>query len=158
MVEDIIGQGGSSPPDHIPFTPRSKKVLELSLRESLELGHDYIGTEHILLGLIREGESVAATVLVKLGADLCRVRQQVIELLAGYEPPGRQPAQVAPQQLALTTPESADNDLSAVFASPPFDKFPHETADNARTCPLGGTAAECIPNQWWPSATGGIAE
>ena len=69
QVEDIIGQGGSSPSGHIPFTPRAKKVLELSLREALQLGHNYIGTEHILLGLIREGEGVAAQVLVKLGAD-----------------------------------------------------------------------------------------
>ncbi|NDG11463.1 MAG: ATP-dependent Clp protease ATP-binding subunit, partial [Actinobacteria bacterium] len=73
---------------HIPFTPRAKKVLELSLREALQLGHNYIGTEHILLGLIREGEGVAAQVLVKLGADLSRVRQQVIQLLSGYEGSG----------------------------------------------------------------------
>ncbi|HVX16715.1 MAG TPA: ATP-dependent Clp protease ATP-binding subunit [Acidimicrobiales bacterium] len=83
QVEEIIGQGGSSPSGHIPFTPRAKKVLELSLREALQLGHNYIGTEHILLGLIREGEGVAAQVLVKLGADLSRVRQQVIQLLSG---------------------------------------------------------------------------
>ena len=87
QVEEIIGQGGSSPSGHIPFTPRSKKVLELSLREALQLGHNYIGTEHILLGLIREGEGVAAQVLVKLGADLSRVRQQVIQLLSGYQGP-----------------------------------------------------------------------
>src|SRR5919201_1014843 len=85
QVEEIIGQGGSSPSGHIPFTPRAKKVLELSLREALQLGHNYIGTEHILLGLIREGEGVAAQVLVKLGADLNRVRQQVIQLLSGYQ-------------------------------------------------------------------------
>jgi len=88
QVEEIIGQGGSSPSGHIPFTPRAKKVLELSLREALQLGHNYIGTEHILLGLIREGEGVAAQVLVKLGADLSRVRQQVIQLLSGYQGPG----------------------------------------------------------------------
>jgi hypothetical protein len=88
QVEKIIGQGGSSPTGHIPFTPRAKKVLELSLREALQLGHNYIGTEHILLGLIREGEGVAAQVLVKLGADLSRVRQQVIQLLSGYSGPG----------------------------------------------------------------------
>ena len=87
QVEEIIGQGGSSPSGHIPFTPRAKKVLELSLREALQLGHNYIGTEHILLGLIREGEGVAAQVLVKLGADLSRVRQQVIQLLSGYQGP-----------------------------------------------------------------------
>jgi ATP-dependent Clp protease ATP-binding subunit ClpC len=90
QVEEIIGQGGSSPSGHIPFTPRAKKVLELSLREALQLGHNYIGTEHILLGLIREGEGVAAQVLVKLGADLSRVRQQVIQLLSGYSGSGPQ--------------------------------------------------------------------
>jgi ATP-dependent Clp protease ATP-binding subunit ClpC len=89
QVEEIIGQGGSSPSGHIPFTPRAKKVLELSLREALQLGHNYIGTEHILLGLIREGEGVAAQVLVKLGADLSRVRQQVIQLLSGYSGAGQ---------------------------------------------------------------------
>ncbi|MGQ0465158.1 MAG: ATP-dependent Clp protease ATP-binding subunit [Sporichthyaceae bacterium] len=91
QVEEIIGQGQQAPSGHIPFTPRAKKVLELSLREALQLGHNYIGTEHILLGLIREGEGVAAQVLVKLGADLNRVRQQVIQLLSGYQ--GKEPAQ-----------------------------------------------------------------
>jgi len=90
QVEEIIGQGQHAPSGHIPFTPRAKKVLELSLREALQLGHNYIGTEHILLGLIREGEGVAAQVLVKLGADLNRVRQQVIQLLHGYQ--GKEPA------------------------------------------------------------------
>src|SRR6188472_1602175 len=85
QVEEIIGQGQQAPSGHIPFTPRAKKVLELSLREALQLGHNYIGTEHILLGLIREGEGVAAQVLVKLGAELTRVRQQVIQLLSGYQ-------------------------------------------------------------------------
>ncbi len=85
QVEEIIGQGQHAPSGHIPFTPRAKKVLELSLREALQLGHNYIGTEHILLGLIREGEGVAAQVLVKLGADLNRVRQQVLQLLSGYQ-------------------------------------------------------------------------
>ncbi|SMC87881.1 ATP-dependent Clp protease ATP-binding subunit [Janibacter indicus] len=85
QVQDIIGPGQQSPSGHIPFTPRAKKVLELSLREALQLGHNYIGTEHILLGLIREGEGVAAQVLVKLGADLGRVRQTVIQLISGYQ-------------------------------------------------------------------------
>jgi ATP-dependent Clp protease ATP-binding subunit ClpC len=85
QVEEIIGQGQQAPSGHIPFTPRAKKVLELSLREALQLGHNYIGTEHILLGLIREGEGVAAQVLVKLGADLNRVRQQVIQLVSGFQ-------------------------------------------------------------------------
>jgi ATP-dependent Clp protease ATP-binding subunit ClpC len=81
-VEEVIGQGGSSPGDHIPFTPRAKKALELSLREALQLGHNYIGTEHILLGLIREGDGVAAQVLVKAGVGLRQVREQVVRLLS----------------------------------------------------------------------------
>jgi ATP-dependent Clp protease ATP-binding subunit ClpC len=84
QVEEIIGQGQAAPTHHIPFTPRAKKVLEQSLREALQLGHNYIGTEHILLGLIREGEGVATQVLVNLGANLNRVRQTVIQLLSGY--------------------------------------------------------------------------
>ncbi|MEI6591063.1 MAG: Clp protease N-terminal domain-containing protein, partial [Actinomycetes bacterium] len=85
QVQEIIGQGQQPPTGHIPFTPRAKKVLELSLREALQLGHSYIGTEHLLLGLIREGEGVAAQVLTKLGADTNRVRQQVIQLLSGFQ-------------------------------------------------------------------------
>ena len=84
-VEEIIGRGTQPHTGHIPFTPRAKKVLELALREGLQMGHKYIGTEFLLLGLIREGEGVAAQVLIKLGADLPRVRQQVIQLLSGYE-------------------------------------------------------------------------
>jgi len=83
QVEDIVGRGSHEVSGHIPFTPRAKKVLELSLREAIQLGHNYIGTEHILLGLIREGEGVAAQVLTRLGADLNRTRQQVIRLLHG---------------------------------------------------------------------------
>src|SRR5690606_28004074 len=96
QVQDIIGQGQQQPTGHIPFTPRAKKVLELSLREALQLGHNYIGTEHILLGLIREGEGVAAQVLIKLGADLNKVRQQVIQLLSGYQ--GKETVQVGAQE------------------------------------------------------------
>ncbi|GAB3989769.1 ATP-dependent Clp protease ATP-binding subunit [Nocardioides marmoraquaticus] len=103
QVEEIIGQGQQAPSGHIPFTPRAKKVLELSLREALQLGHNYIGTEHILLGLIREGEGVAAQVLHKLGADLNRVRQQVIQLLSGYQGKEQQTAGTAPE----ATPSSS---------------------------------------------------
>jgi ATP-dependent Clp protease ATP-binding subunit ClpC len=103
QVEEIIGQGQQAPSGHIPFTPRAKKVLELSLREALQLGHNYIGTEHILLGLIREGEGVAAQVLQKLGADLNRVRQQVIQLLSGYQGKEAQTAGTAPE----TAPSSS---------------------------------------------------
>jgi ATP-dependent Clp protease ATP-binding subunit ClpA len=86
-VETMIGRGGEQTSGHIPFTPRAKKVLELAFRESTQLGHNYIGTEHILLGLVREGSGVAAQVLVKLGADLNRVRQQVVHLLHGESGP-----------------------------------------------------------------------
>ncbi|WP_430330709.1 ATP-dependent Clp protease ATP-binding subunit [Rhodococcus sp. ACT016] len=105
QVEEIIGQGQQAPSGHIPFTPRAKKVLELSLREALQLGHNYIGTEHILLGLIREGEGVAAQVLVKLGADLNRVRQQVIQLLSGYQ--GKEPAEAGGSRGEAGTPSTS---------------------------------------------------
>ncbi|MBA2425771.1 MAG: ATP-dependent Clp protease ATP-binding subunit [Actinobacteria bacterium] len=125
QVEEIIGVGQSPPSGHIPFTPRAKKVLELSLREALQLGHNYIGTEHILLGLIREGEGVAAQVLVKLGADLGRVRQQVIQLLSGYsgakEAPGGGTTQAPQGSLVLDqfgrnlTQLAAENKLDPVI-------------------------------------------
>jgi ATP-dependent Clp protease ATP-binding subunit ClpC len=83
-VEQVIGRGEQAPSGHIPFTPQAKEVLKLALDESVELGHSYIGTEHILLGLIREGDSVAAHVLTGLGADLDRAREQVIRLLDDY--------------------------------------------------------------------------
>ena len=124
QVEEIIGQGGSSPSGHIPFTPRAKKVLELSLREALQLGHNYIGTEHILLGLIREGEGVAAQVLVKLGADLSRVRQQVIQLLSGYSGPGGQ------EKAGATTGGSSEQ--SAQSGSLVLDQFGRNLTQLAR--------------------------
>jgi Clp amino terminal domain, pathogenicity island component len=92
QVEQIIGQGQHAPSGNIPVTPRAKKVLELSLREALALGHTYIGTEHILLGLIREGDGVAAQVLVNMSADLNRVRQRVIQLVHERQEGGRGPA------------------------------------------------------------------
>ncbi|SNR95695.1 ATPase family associated with various cellular activities (AAA), partial [Actinoplanes regularis] len=104
QVEEVIGQGQQVPGGHIPFTPRAKKVLELSLREALQLGHNYIGTEHILLGLIREGEGVAAQVLVKLGADLNRVRKQTIELVAGFPSEGSPEQPVAGAAPATISP------------------------------------------------------
>jgi ATP-dependent Clp protease ATP-binding subunit ClpA len=109
QVEEIIGRGEQAPSGHIPFTPRAKKVLELSLREALQLGHNYIGTEHILLGLLREGEGLAAQVLVKLGADLNRVRQQVIQELAGL--PGTVESRLsAVEQRVGIAPDTADLD------------------------------------------------
>jgi ATP-dependent Clp protease ATP-binding subunit ClpC len=105
QVEEIVGRGQQTPPGHIPFTPRTKKVLELSLREAQQLNHNYIGTEHILLGLIREGEGVAAQVLVRLGADLNRVRLQVIRVLHGHQ--ASEPATTA----SVTGTESAVDQL-----------------------------------------------
>jgi ATP-dependent Clp protease ATP-binding subunit ClpA len=114
QVEEIIGRGQEAPQGHIPFTPRAKSVLELSLREALQLGHNYIGTEHILLGLIREGDGVAGHVLVRLGADLNRVRPQVIQLLHGRtaEEPGPE-VEVLPEmaeQWADIGPDTSDLD------------------------------------------------
>ena len=116
QVVEITGQGDQAPPEHIPFTARAKRVLELSLREAMQLGHNYIGTEHILLGLIREGDGVAAQVLVKLGADLNRVRHQVIQLLAAGPPArvtGTGDAEFrlsAVEQRAGIAPDTADLD------------------------------------------------
>ena len=105
QVVELTGRGQKSPSGHIPFTPRAKKVLELSLREALQFGHNYIGTEHILLGLIREGEGVAAQVLVTLGGDLSAIRQQVIRLLkenptTDEKPQAAQAAQARAARLA----------------------------------------------------------
>lgn len=90
-VERMVGRGDAAVSGHIPFTPRAKKVLELSMREALQLGHNYVGTEHVLLGLVHEGEGVAAQVLVKLGADLSELRQQVIRILTGHQGAGVAP-------------------------------------------------------------------
>jgi hypothetical protein len=116
-VEEIVGRGQQPPPGHIPFTPRAKKVLELSLRESNQLGHNYIGTEHILLGLLREGEGVAAQVLVKMGVDLNRVRQQVMELLRGYtgdRPSAGSRERARPPDDVLARLDSLDQRLEAI--------------------------------------------
>jgi len=109
-VEETIGPAGASTTGSPPFTPRAKKVLELSLREALQLGHNYIGTEHMLLGVVREGEGVAATVLQSLGADLSRVRQQVIQLLSSGGLGGKEAAasgQAAPAGTEQGTSGSA---------------------------------------------------
>jgi ATP-dependent Clp protease ATP-binding subunit ClpC len=120
-VEETIGPAGSAPTGSPPFTPRAKKVLELSLREALQLGHNYIGTEHMLLGLVREGEGVAAQVLQSLGADLPRVRQQVIQLLSGYQ--GREPVG------ASTGPSGSESSPSG---SPVLDQFGRNLTQLAR--------------------------
>jgi ATP-dependent Clp protease ATP-binding subunit ClpC len=125
QVEGIIGQGRAAPTGAIPYTPRAKKVLELSLREALQLGHHHVGTEHILLGLIREGRGAAAQVLVRLGADLAQVREQVIQMLEdaqGEEEPGTRHAgkdSAARKQRGLLAEvlsrvESIDSRLAAV--------------------------------------------
>src|SRR5437667_63189 len=114
QVEEIIGQGQAAPTGHIPFTPRAKKVLELASREALQLGHNYIGTEHILLGLVREGGGVAAQVLVKLGADLNRVRQQVVQLLHGY--PGKEPVSDRPRMGRRARARLMENALARIDA------------------------------------------
>ena len=110
QVEEIIGQGQQVPTGHIPFTPRAKQVLELSLREALQMNHSYIGTEHILLGLIREGEGVAAQVLIKLGADLSRVRSTVLQLITGYQ--GREASMAGAPE---TGPEKATSQILDQF-------------------------------------------
>ena len=92
QVIDIIGEGQEPPSGHIPFTPRAKKVIEYAMREGLQLGHSYIGTEHLLLGLTREPDGVAAQVLTKLGADMTRVRSQVNQLISGFQ--GKEPVGV----------------------------------------------------------------
>ncbi|MFE6647845.1 ATP-dependent Clp protease ATP-binding subunit [Nocardioides sp. NPDC057772] len=126
QVEEIIGQGQQAPSGHIPFTPRAKKVLELSLREALQLGHSYIGTEHILLGLIREGEGVAAQVLQKLGADLNRVRQQVIQLLSGFQ--GKEGAAGTSGATASTGTTSTEAPSSSLV----LDQFGRNLTQDAR--------------------------
>jgi ATP-dependent Clp protease ATP-binding subunit ClpC len=118
-VEETIGPSGSSGTGSPPFTPRAKKVLELSLREALQLGHNYIGTEHMLLGLVREGEGVAAQVLESLGADLPRVRQQVIQLLSGYQ--GKE-----------TATAGAPSPSDAPSGSPILDQFGRNLTSMAR--------------------------
>ena len=132
QVEEIIGQGGSSPSGHIPFTPRAKKVLELSLREALQLGHNYIGTEHILLGLIREGEGVAAQVLVKLGADLSRVRQQVIQLLSGYQGPSGSKSEPSGSGTSAPTGGGVRDDAGEKGGSQVLDQFGRNLTQAAR--------------------------
>jgi ATP-dependent Clp protease ATP-binding subunit ClpC len=120
-VEETIGPAGTAPTGSPPFTPRAKKVLELSLREALQLGHNYIGTEHMLLGLVREGEGVAAQVLVSLGADLSRVRQQVIQLLSGYQ--GKDPA---------NQPSGPGGSADTPSGSPVLDQFGRNLTQLAR--------------------------
>ena len=112
QVKEMIGIGEQAPSGHVPFTPRAKKVLELSLRESLQLGHDYIGTEHIMLGLIREGDGVAAQVLVILGADLNQLRQQVLQRLQGFQGEDERGIRAAQRPGLLSRIDSLEERLS----------------------------------------------
>jgi ATP-dependent Clp protease ATP-binding subunit ClpA len=106
QVDEIIGSGQRPSPGQLPFTPRAKKVLELSLREEKRLKHNYIGTEHLLLALVREGTGVGAQVLVRLGADLPRVREQVLALLSGGDQPQPEVETAARTRLVrMTVPE-----------------------------------------------------
>ena len=154
QIQEIIGPAKPPPSGHSRFSPRAKQVLKLSLREALQLGHHYIGTEHLLLGLMREGEGVAAQVLVKLGADLSGVRQQVIQLLQGYQgqeepeagrtaprPGGARPGRARPGQPGMLAEilrgvESIDSRLSAmeqsVGAGPEVRDLDEQIAQAAR--------------------------
>jgi hypothetical protein len=127
-VVEIIGRGETAPTGHIPFTPRSKKVLELSLREALQLGHNYIGTEHILLGLIREGEGVGAQVLVKLGGSLDRVRQEVIRVLSAAGP--------SPEQVPVGQVRLSQEAVSAMVAGGPGAYQEQAPPELVRVVPL----------------------
>jgi ATP-dependent Clp protease ATP-binding subunit ClpC len=118
QVEELIGKGQAAPTGHIPFTPRAKKVLELALREALELGHNYIGTEHVLLGLIREGESEAAQVLEALGATMDRVRQAVMGVVSGHAE-GQAAAAGGTAETTAVMSEVVPEDVSA-----PAESFP----------------------------------
>ncbi len=112
-VAEIIGPGQLAPSGHIPFTPRAKKILELSLREALQLSHNYIGTEHILLGLIREGDGVAVHVLADLGADLNRLRQEVVQLQAGNPMTEEMPRPARTQASARAAAARAESSAQA---------------------------------------------
>jgi Clp amino terminal domain, pathogenicity island component len=127
-VVEIIGRGETAPTGHIPFTPRSKKVLELSLREALQLGHNYIGTEHILLGLLREGQGVGAQVLVKLGGSLDRVRQEVIRVLSAAGP--------SPEQVPVGQVRLSQEAVSAMVAGGPGAYQEQAPPELVRVVPL----------------------
>ena len=129
QVVEVVGRGSEQPASHIPFTPRAKKVLELSLREALQLGHNYIGTEHILLGLVREGEGVAAQVLTSQGASLDRVRQAVVQVLA------LSAGSVASEQVPLGQARLGQEAVTAMVAGGP-GAFQTDPAELVRVVPL----------------------
>jgi ATP-dependent Clp protease ATP-binding subunit ClpC len=136
-VIDTIGQGTTVPTGHIPFTPRAKKVLELSLREALQLGHNYIGTEHMLLGLVHERQGVAAQILVRRGAQLDRVRAQVVGLLSGSSPGAGQPGASEAERLPegaqpFPQPEALLEEGSAPATEPRCPRCRAELKDTVR--------------------------
>ena len=126
-VESIVGRGSEPPVGHIPFTPRAKKVLELALRESLQLGHNYIGTEHLLLGLIREGEGVACQVLEHVGVDVAQVRETVVQLISRW----MDPAEDASLAGSMAGAEEPSTSVGATLASAVL-------ATDFPTCPACG--------------------
>jgi hypothetical protein len=156
QVEAIIGRGVKDPSGHIPFTPRAKKVLELSLREALQLGHNYIGTEHILLGLLREGEGVAAQVLVRLGCDLNTVRQRVISFSPPEEDEDDLPRYSPPR--VVTRAEIADSlaaildRLAAIEAHLGISR-PQDAAAGAESAAVAPAAAGSAASGTAPSGT-----
>jgi len=146
QVVEITGRGQKSPSGHIPFTPRAKKVLELSLREALQFGHNYIGTEHILLGLIREGEGVAAQVLVRLGGDLSAIRQQVIRLLKENPTTDELPqaAQAQAQASQAQAARLAESAAEAGIAGRGGGARPMGLASPAESASLSGKLTEVL--------------
>jgi ATP-dependent Clp protease ATP-binding subunit ClpC len=133
-VRDIVPPGDTAPTGHVPFTPRAKKVLEMALREALQLGHDYIGTEHILLGLLREGEGVGAQVLLKMGVTLGVARQEVVGLLAGMaERSGEETPEGAPSFSRLRRGGRREREASAAFG--PRTRRGPEDPERGPRCP-----------------------
>jgi hypothetical protein len=132
-VASRTGSGGQPPFGHIPFTPRAKQVLEYALREALALGHNYIGTEHILLGLIREGEGLGAQVLVALGVDLAGARQRVVELVAEGTESSESPPPPTPGLMSVPAPRPATQ-VCVVCGRDPWDADRYVIAAHAMLC------------------------
>lgn len=129
-VEETVGTRGATPSGSPPFTPRAKKALELSLREALQLGHSYIGTEHMLLGIVREGDGVGAQVLVSLGADLDRVRQTVTQMMLGHQELGNVDVH-SRQSMAYGPAASAENLLLKLLWTSGMIREPQNEAEQS---------------------------
>jgi ATP-dependent Clp protease ATP-binding subunit ClpA len=137
-VKAMVGTGTGAPSGHIPFTPRAKKTLELSLREALQLQHNYIGTEHILLGVIREGEGIGAQVLKQHSADLATIRTEVVDLLATYQPEGARRTRWLRRGAVPTVSEPGKPGMSTELrTTPAADSSLTEAARLAGTKPVG---------------------